>query len=604
MVRERIGKLLLEGGCISEAQLEAALSVQHHTHARLGTILIEQGALSKQTLLNFLGQQFGLPVLQELPHSPDLGLAQFVPHEVAKRHGVVPLKKIGNRLTVAMVNPADVAVLDDLRFRTHCHIIPMVASESDVLNYLQVLYNEPSSKPTLLATQGQDLPCEGSRAEPEDIPSHSSFSEEMHTDSLSRDANMRDLLERASSTLLDSYASSHADVCVQDDSPIVDFVNRIVLNAARAGASDIHLEPFDSSVRVRFRLDGVLQTQLTYPLRLRNAVISRLKILAKLDITERRLPQDGRFAMPVDQQLPLDIRLSVMPSLHGEKAVLRLLNRSGLAPELSALGLEESDLATFLAALDQPDGLILVTGPTGSGKTTTLYSALQVLNAPDVNIVTAEDPIEYHLPGITQVPIQEDIGLTFAMVLRAFLRQDPDIMMVGEIRDLETAQIAVKAALTGHRVLSTLHAGDAVQTVIRLLDMGLEPFMVASSLRVIVAQRLVRKVCQTCKRTEPIPPEQLQKLGFSEEEVQNMKLLRGSGCSNCYHTGYRGRVGLFEVLKVSETFQSLVLRGSSLDLLRQQARCDGLVSLRERGLDKIKTGLTTVEEVLSVSTSL
>lgn len=602
MVRERMGQLLLEAGCISDAQLQAALHVQRDTQARLGTILIEQGAISEQTLVSFLGQQYGLPVLQDPPTPRDPTLAQFVSYEWAKQHGIVPIKKIGTRLTVAMVNPGDVRLLDDLRFRTDCSIVPMVAPESEVLNRIHSLFG------TLSAEQGLAALPSDSQAKGESYPQENGSGDHLlHDDETSEHdsslnySSMTALLERASFSLLDSQSLQPGEANAQDDSPIVDLVNTIVTSAARVGASDIHFEPLEVSVRVRFRLDGVLRTQMTYPVRLRNAVISRLKILAKLDITERRLPQDGRLSFALDQQQSLDVRLSILPSLHGETAVLRLLNRSGLTLDLPALGMDGTDLATFLAALEQPDGMILVTGPTGSGKTTTLYSALQVLNTPDVNIVTAEDPIEYHFTGITQVPIKEEIGLTFATVLRAFLRQDPDIMMVGEIRDWETAQIAVKAALTGHRVLSTLHTGDAIRTVMRLLDMGLEPFMVASSLRLIVAQRLVRRVCASCQKPDPIPFDQLVKIGFSKEDAGDVVPVRGQGCSVCHGTGYRGRLGLFEVLPVSNALQSLILQRASSEVLRQQSQQEGVTSLRQSGLKKIKAGLTTIDEVVSVS---
>lgn len=602
MIRERMGKLLLEAGCISKAQLEAALQTQQDTKAQLGTILVEQGAISEHTLLTFLGQQYGLPVLHDPPDSVEPGLVQFISQEWARQYGIVPIKKIGNRLTVAMVNPADVRILDDLRFRTNCSIVPMVAGEAQVLNRIQALYgNSP---------KGQGLaPMPGSLESANGIPPQEKgttengfqIRETCDADSFLDQTNMSQLFERASLSLLDTDPTPNGESMVAEDSPIVELVNTVVSSAARAGASDVHFEPFENSVRVRFRLDGVLQTKMTYPLRLRNAVISRLKILAKLDITERRLPQDGRLSMALPPEQSLDVRLSILPSLHGEKAVLRLLNRSGQTLDLSALGLEEIELATFLAALEQPDGLILVTGPTGSGKTTTLYSALQVLNTPDVNIVTAEDPIEYHFTGITQVPIKEEIGLTFALVLRAFLRQDPDIMMVGEIRDTETAHIALKAALTGHRVLSTLHTGDGVRTVTRLLDMGVEPFMVASSLRLIVAQRLVRRVCVACQKPDPTPYDQLLKMGFHEREAQEVVPVRGQGCAACHSTGYRGRIGLFEVLPVSEDLQSLILQRASSDLLHHQVQKEGLRSLYRSGLEKVKTGLTTIDEVISVS---
>ncbi len=602
MVRERMGQLLLEAGCISEVQLHAALELQRHTKARLGTILVEQGAISEQTLVSFLGQQYGLPVLQDPPQTRDPGLTQFVTYEWAMQHGIVPIKKIGSRLTVAMVNPGDVCLLDDLRFRTDCSIVPLVAPETEIVKRIHVLFGRPSDGQGVMALPSDARVWAGSDHQVKGAGDHLlPINETSEHDSSLHYSNMAALLERASSSLLDGQSFQDGEAFVQDDSPIVDLVNTIMASAARGGASDIHFEPLEASVRVRFRLDGVLQTQMTYPIRLRNAVISRLKILAKLDITERRLPQDGRLSLALDSQQSLDVRLSILPSLHGETAVLRLLNRSGLTLDLSALGLDENDLSTFLAALEQPDGMILVTGPTGSGKTTTLYSALQVLNTPDVNIVTAEDPIEYHFTGITQVPIKDEIGLTFATVLRSFLRQDPDIMMVGEIRDWETAQIAVKAALTGHRILSTLHTGDAIRTVTRLLDMGLEPFMVASSLRLIVAQRLVRRVCVSCQRPDPIPCDQLVKIGFAEDEARDVVPVRGQGCSVCHGTGYRGRIGLFEVLPVSDALQSLILQRTSSDSLRRQTQEEGVTSLRQSGLKKIKVGLTTIDEVVSVS---
>ena len=600
MVRERMGKLLLEAGCITELQLQAALQVQQDTKARLGTILVEQGAISGETLVTFLGQQYGLPVLHQPPDSPDPGLTQFVSYDWAQQHGIVPIKKIGNRLTVAMVNPADVRLLDDLRFRTECSIVPMVAREADVVDHIQALYGESSAQHDWADSLSHSRTGDGCC--PENNGAEIALHSNEPNDALFNRARMTTLLERASSSLLEAGPTPNGETVIKDDSPIVELVNTLVTSAASVEASDIHFEPFETFVRVRFRLDGMLHTQMTYPVRLRNAVISRLKILAKLDITERRLPQDGRMSMALDQQRPLDVRLSILPSLYGEKAVLRLLNRSGLTLDLPALGLDAADLATLLTALEQPDGMILVTGPTGSGKTTTLYSALQILNTPDVNIVTAEDPIECHLTGMTQVPIKEEIGLTFATVLRAFLRQDPDIMMVGEIRDWETAQIAVKAALTGHRVLSTLHTGDAVRTITRLLDMGVEPFMVASSLRLIVAQRLVRRVCVSCQKPDPLPCEQLIKIGFTEEDAHTVVPVRGQGCAACHSTGYRGRTGLFEVLPVSEALQACIVRRSSPDLLRQLAREEGLISLRQIGLNKIKSGLTTLEEVVSVST--
>jgi len=411
------------------------------------------------------------------------------------------------------------------------------------------------------------------------------------------------LLEQASSSITSTLPSlqdpSVSEVCA----PLVQLVHRLVTRAAQAGASDVHIEPYEQYVRVRFRLDGMLHTEMTYPVRLRNAVISRLKILAHLDIAERRLPQDGRITLDVGQAQPLDVRVSFLPALHGENVVLRLLDQSGLALDLPSLGFDDAGQTQFLSALERSDGMILVTGPTGSGKTTTLYSALQILNTPDVNIVTVEDPVEYDFTGITQVQVKEDIGLGFSTVLRSFLRQDPDIIMVGEIRDRDTAQIAVKAALTGHRVLSTLHTTDAVRTVTRLLDMGVEPFMVASSIRLVVAQRLVRRICVNCQQPDPVPVSYLCRAGFPEPEVvaESLIPMRGRGCEVCHYTGYKGRIGLFEVLPISETLQSLILQVPSADALKRQAQKEGLVSLRQNGLKKVMAGLTTLDEVLTLS---
>jgi len=410
-------------------------------------------------------------------------------------------------------------------------------------------------------------------------------------------------LDKASSSLRYAQPEAGAEALVEEESPVARLVQTILDRAAGTGVSDVHLEPDESAVRVRFRLDGVLHTAMTYSLGLRNAVISRLKILSHLDIAERRLPQDGRMTLEWGPQRTVDVRLSVLPSLHGEKAVLRLLNRAGQLIDLPALGLDATATETFLTALDCPHGMLLVTGPTGSGKTTTLYAALQVLNTPDVNIVTVEDPVEYHFTGITQVQIKEEIGLGFAQILRAFLRQDPDIMMVGEIRDLETAQIAIRAALTGHRVLSTLHTHDAVRAVTRLLEMGVDPFMVASSVSVIVAQRLVRRICPGCRQPDDrYSREQLRGLGFTEGETLTVGPVRGQGCASCHGTGYKGRIGLFEVLPVSEHFRARILERQTADQLKQQALADGLKTMRRSGLDKIQQGLTTVEEVIGVST--
>ncbi len=602
MLHTRLGQLLLDAGCVTAAQLREALARQQATRQPLGQILCERQVISEETLLKFLGQQYGLATAYPFPSDVAPELANCVPQAWARQHVAVPVNQAGRRLTVALADPANLHVLDEVRFRTGLQVIPVVALESDIRQCLQALY------------QGQDDGRHDGSSAPANTydaaasardASHSNEGElHAHTvDSILQSEEMASLLDKASSSLRYARPEAGTEAVVEEESPVARLVQTILERAAGTGVSDVHLEPDESGVRVRFRLDGVLHTAMTYSLGLRNAVISRLKILSHLDIAERRLPQDGRMTLALGGQRTVDVRLSVLPSLHGEKAVLRLLNRAGQLVELAALGLDATGTETFLTALERPHGMILVTGPTGSGKTTTLYAALQVLNTPDVNIVTVEDPVEYHFTGITQVQIKEEIGLGFARILRAFLRQDPDIMMVGEIRDLETAQIAIRAALTGHRVLSTLHTHDAVRAVTRLLDMGVEPFMVASSVSVIVAQRLVRQICPNCQRPDDrFSIQQLREAGFTDAEVTSIAPLRGQGCVACHGTGYKGRIGLFEVLPISDQFRPRILERQTAEQLKQQALADGLKTIRRSGLDKIKQGLTTMEEVVSVST--
>lgn len=606
MLHTRLGQLLLDAGRVTATQLREALVQQQETRQPLGQILCERQVISEETLLKFLGQQYGLATAYPFPSVVAPQLANCVPHAWARQHVAVPVNQAGRRLTVALADPANLHVLDEVRFRTGLQVIPVVALESDIRQCLQVLYQgqddgRRDGSPAPASTYDAAAPARDTSAHD---ASHSSEGEShAHTvDSILQSEEMTSLLDKASSSLRYAQPEAGAEAVVEEESPVARLVQTILERAAGTGVSDVHLEPDESGVRVRFRLDGVLHTAMTYSLGLRNAVISRLKILSHLDIAERRLPQDGRMTLELGGQRTVDARLSVLPSLHGEKAVLRLLNRAGQLVDLAALGLDATDTETFLMALERPYGMILVTGPTGSGKTTTLYAALQVLNTPDVNIVTVEDPVEYHFTGITQVQIKEEIGLGFARILRAFLRQDPDIMMVGEIRDLETAQIAIRAALTGHRVLSTLHTHDAVRAVTRLLDMGVEPFMVASSVSVIVAQRLVRQICPNCQRPDDrFSIQQLREAGFTGAEATSIAPLRGQGCVACHGTGYKGRIGLFEVLPVSDQFRSRILERQTAEQLKQQALADGLKTIRRSGLDKIKQGLTTMEEVVSVS---
>ena len=604
MLHTRLGQLLLDAGCVTSAELHEALARQQETRQPLGQILFERQVISEETLLKFLGQQYGLATAYPFPATVAPQLANVVPQSWAQQHVAVPLSKLGRRLTIAVADPANLHVLDEVRFRTGLQVIPVIALESDIRQGIQALYErQEHGRP-------DDFPLPVSAPQTDSLAGvhHASSSDDsLHNvhrvDTILQSEEIRSLLDKASSSIRYAQPEAGPEALVEEASPVARLVQTILERAAATGVSDVHLEPYESAVRVRFRLDGALHTAMTYSLGLRNAVISRLKILSHLDIAERRLPQDGRMTLELGPKRTIDVRLSVLPSLHGEKAVLRLLNRAGQLVDLTALGLDATGTETFLTALERPHGMILVTGPTGSGKTTTLYAALQVLNTPDVNIVTVEDPVEYHFAGITQVQIKEEIGLGFAQILRAFLRQDPDIMMVGEIRDLETAQIAIRAALTGHRVLSTLHTHDAVQAVTRLLEMGVDSFMVASSVSVIVAQRLVRRVCSGCRRIDArFSRERLRELGFPEAETFTVAPVRGQGCDVCHGTGYKGRIGLFEVLPVSETFRSRILERRTADQLKQQALADGLKTMRQSGLDKIREGLTTVEEVVSVST--
>jgi type IV pilus assembly protein PilB len=599
MIRERLGQLLLEAVFVTPPQLEEALGVQRQRGGRLGTVLVELQLLTEEDLLQVLSQQYGVPALPEFDSSVDSTLTQTIPTHFAVSRGVVPVYRVGSRLTVAMVDPSDVSLLDELAFQSGYQVVPVVASWGSIQQRIGLLY-------------GADIFSNGSRSGNALLVSPDSHesSEKAHNDlssgsfSLLSPGEFESLCKEATSSLPVSHSSSSPDAHVSDSAPIVELVDRIISPAIQDGVSDIHLEPFERSVRVRFRLDGVLYSVMTYPLSLRNAMVSRLKILAHLNIAERRIPQDGRFSYHHPQKGPLDIRVSILPCFHGEKVVLRLLDRSGFALPLSSLGFEAPDLTTLMQAMEKPDGMILVTGPTGSGKTTTLYSALNLLNTPGVNIVTVEDPVEYQLTGVNQVHVREEIGLGFADVLRAVLRQDPDILMVGEIRDSSTAQIAVKAALTGHRVLSTVHTNDAVKTVTRLLDMGVEPYLVASSLSVILAQRLVRKICGHCQDSDPHPLEQLITFGFSPDEVPQIMPMKGRGCGHCHFTGYEGRVAIGEVLPMTEPLQQLILRRASPEELFQAGTLSGFTSLRQNGLKKVKAGLTTLSEIMKSTTGI
>ncbi len=557
--REQVGHQLVKANVISSADLSQALTIQQREGGRLGSILVRLGVLSDSTLLEFLSQRYGVPTVELSTCVPDTSLGNLVPLEMMQQHLVFPVKKTASRLTLAMADPSNVALLEELRFRTGLHIIPMVASESD----LQVAIRQTCERPSTTFVK---------------TGSYSSS----HTPK--------------SKSFPSSFSSCPEDIegFSGKDMTAVEAVNRVIAQAIAMDASDVHVEPLENMVRIRFRLDGVLRPITNIPKDLQQGFVARVKILSNLDIAERRLPQDGR--MKIETHPEVDLRIAVLPCLYGEKVVLRVLHQSRLAFHLTNVGLEAQDLDRVTEALENPYGMVLVTGPTGSGKTTTLYSALQFLNTPHRNIVTVEDPVEYQIQGINQLQIHEEIGLTFAAGLRAFLRQDPDIMMVGEIRDHETAQIAVQAALTGHRVLSTLHTTNAPGAITRLLDMGIEPFLVSSAVSLIVAQRLVRKVCSQCAEPDQEAITRLQDWGV---DTSVSTPLQGRGCTTCHSTGYKGRWPLFETLVVGETLHEMILARASMNEIKSWALDHGFRTLRQAGISAVRQGVTTLSEILT-----
>ncbi len=557
-----VGHLLVKAGLVSEQELSRALEEQKRTGKSLVSILIELGLISEEKLIEFLHSRYGVPSVNLEGVELDPKLVELVGPDVVRTRLVVPVNKRGSTLYVAMADPFDVALIDDLKFRTGLHVEPLVAPESQIKQIVEGFFSPVSDLAETLK-KGEVLEVEVTRPQ-------------------------------------ETFDLTEAERVV-DEAPVVKLVNRILTDAIMKDASDIHIEPYEKSVRVRYRIDGVLYEIMQLPLKIRNAVVSRIKIMSQLDIAERRLPQDGRFMVRFGNR-EIDFRVSVIPVQYGEKVVLRLLDKGRVRYELESLGLEEDQIEVLERAINKPYGMILVTGPTGSGKSTTLYSILSELNKPTVNICTAEDPIEISLPGVNQVQVHEEIGLTFASCLRAFLRQDPDIIMVGEIRDVETAEIAIRAALTGHLVLSTLHTNDAPSSMTRLLDMGIEPFLVSSSVILVVAQRLVRTLCPHCKEPMEVQPEVMLELGLKEEDLKDgFRFYRAKGCPKCDNRGYRGRTAIFEIMEVDDQIRELVLRRAPSTEIKRVALLKGMRTLRESGLLKAKKGLTTVEEVLRVT---
>ncbi|MFN2446818.1 MAG: type IV-A pilus assembly ATPase PilB [Vicinamibacterales bacterium] len=579
----RIGELLLKEKRISSDQLQDALTYQRQHGGKLGANLVKLGFVRDEEITELLSRQYGVPSIALHQFDIDAAVLKLVPAETARKYQIVPLSRAGATLTIAMVDPTNVFAMDDIKFMTGYNVEPVVASEAAVLEAIERYYGAAAPA----ALRGQVIPVASESA-----------------------------LEVATKALADMPTVDSADVEVLEDleeisvealarqgeeAPVIKLVNVILMSAISKGASDIHVEPYEKEYRVRYRVDGILYTVMTPSLRMRDAITSRIKIMAKLDIAEKRLPQDGRIKIRfADNGLTKDIdfRVSCLPTLFGEKIVMRLLDKAKLMLDMTKLGFEADSLRKLEVQIQKPWGMVLVTGPTGSGKTNTLYSSISRINTPETNIMTAEDPVEFNLQGVNQVQVRESIGLNFAAALRSFLRQDPNIILVGEIRDFETAEIAVKAALTGHLVLSTLHTNDAPSTVNRLMNMGIEPFLVASSLNLICAQRLVRRVCGHCRVPDAVPPPALEQIGFSADDARAMTVFKGSGCDKCNHTGYKGRVGLYEVMEITDELRELVLVGASALELRRKAIEEGMVTLRGSGLQKIKAGVTSIEEVL------
>lgn len=563
----RIGEMLVKAGKITQQQLDEALVLQQSEGGRLGTHLVKGGFLGDDELVEFLSQRYGVPAINLAEIEIDEGIIKIIPPDVARKYTILPVSKAGAKLTIAMVDPTNVFAMDDIKFMTGYNVEPVVTSESALRESIDKYYG---------STHSIEL-----KRVMEDIAD-------------TEDADLEVLEEDEDLDLAELEQQS-------EEAPVVRLVNIIMTDAIKRGASDIHIEPYETEYRVRYRIDGILYEMMRPPLKLKEAITSRVKIMAKLDIAEKRLPQDGRIKIKTklgNQFKDLDFRVSVLPSIFGEKIVLRLLDKDNLMLDMTKLGFEEESLRRFEQAIFRPYGMVLVTGPTGSGKTNTLYSALQRVNTPEVNIMTAEDPVEFNLTGINQVQMKEQIGLNFAATLRSFLRQDPNVVLVGEVRDFETAEVAIKAAMTGHLVLSTLHTNDAPSSINRLMNMGIEPFLVASSVHLVAAQRLVRRICAACKEPYEVPTQALGNIGFDSAEIKSLQLFRGRGCDVCSGTGYKGRIGLYEVMEVDEEVRELILSGASAYELRQKAIENGMISLRESGLQKIRDGVTSIDEVL------
>ncbi|NLI80277.1 MAG: type IV-A pilus assembly ATPase PilB [Deltaproteobacteria bacterium] len=559
---KKLGELLIQEGIIDEEQLNRALEEQSQSGERVGAVLIKLGLITEDRLVDFIARQFHVPAVNVTKLSIPKEIFSLIPLDISQKYQAVPFGVMGNTLNVAMADPGNLFVIDDLRFLTRKNIQVHVCADSAIKKIISQFFAGDDSLDDVLGMLKEEV-----------------------------DVDLVETAEEMDLSFLEDAA---------EQAPVVKLVNLILMDAIRKQASDIHIEAYEKTMRVRFRIDGVLYEIMRPPLAMKNAIISRIKIMSRLDIAERRLPQDGRIKLKAKGR-EMDFRVSILPTLFGEKVVLRLLDKSGLQLDMTKLGFEDSQYKAFREAIYLPYGMVLVTGPTGSGKTTTLYSALSELNKTSLNISTAEDPVEYNLLGINQVQIHDSIGLNFASALRSFLRQDPDIIMVGEVRDFETAEVAIKAALTGHLVLSTLHTNDAPSTIGRLLNMGIEAFLVSSAVNLVLAQRLVRRVCSECRYEEDVAPELLLDMGVREDEIGQFACYKGKGCPVCNDTGYRGRIALYEVMPMHEQIRELVLLGASTAEVKRESIRLGMITLRRSGINKLKAGVTSVEEVLRSS---
>jgi len=580
----RIGELLLKEKRITPAQLQEALTYQKTNGGKLGFNLVKLGFVKDEEITALLSKQYGVPSINLTQFEIDAGIIKLIPAETAHKYQIIPLSRSGATLTIAMTDPTNVFAMDDIKFMTGYNVEPVVASETAVLEAINRYYTAGAARGAAQTGGGDG----GSLTSPSSLDMVTKALEETAVDD---DVEVLEELDSIDVASLEKQSG---------EAPIIRLVNLMLMSSIQKGASDIHIEPYEKEFRVRFRIDGILYNVMAPPMKFRDAITSRLKIMAKLDIAEKRLPQDGRIKIRFSDNgstKEIDFRVSCLPTLFGEKIVMRLLDKDKLMLDMTKLGFESLSLKKLEVAIAKPWGMVLVTGPTGSGKTNTLYSSIAKINTPETNIMTAEDPVEFNLVGVNQVQVRENIGLNFAAALRSFLRQDPNIILVGEIRDFETAEIAVKAALTGHLVLSTLHTNDAPSTINRLMNMGIEPFLVASSVNLICAQRLVRRICSNCRIEEPHAAEALVQAGFTPDEAKTVIPKKGSGCEKCNGTGYKGRVGLYEVMEIGEELRELILVGASGLELRRKAIEEGMITLRRSGLHKVMEGVTTIEEV-------